>query len=196
MSWLAQWSQAATRKEGQREREIHVNNMRWQYSITLAYLPTYHSSTLLCVNLPNITSAQTQTCNNAESTFTQTSVTSSVSNHATESACLLKPQDYWTLLSHTAQTPHESQGQLDKHILYLVSCSHWWKALACCANSWRSLSFSSCLLCSFCSSSSRSYTHLRRMQQLNWTEGTQIYTTPPLHIFACVQRCEAMMVQT
>lgn len=61
------------------------------HTCLLANVPQVH---MLCVNLPNITSAQTQTCNNAESTFTQTSVTSSVSNHATETACLLKPQDY------------------------------------------------------------------------------------------------------
>lgn len=39
---------------------------------------------------------------------------------------------------------------------HLVSWIHWWKALACWANSWRSLSFSSCRRCSFCSSSSLS----------------------------------------
>lgn len=39
---------------------------------------------------------------------------------------------------------------------HLVSWIHWWKALACCANSCRSLSFSSCRRCSFCSSSSLS----------------------------------------
>lgn len=39
---------------------------------------------------------------------------------------------------------------------HLVSWIHWWNALACWANSWRSLSFSSCRRCSFCSSSSRS----------------------------------------
>lgn len=63
-------------------------------------------------------------------------------------------------------------------VLYLVSCSHWWKALACCANSWRSLSFSSCLLCSFCSSSSRSYTHIYRPGRkttLLWEAATHTY---------------------
>lgn len=39
---------------------------------------------------------------------------------------------------------------------HLVSWIHWWNALACWANSWRSLSFSSCRRCSFCSSSSLS----------------------------------------
>lgn len=79
--------------------------------------------------------------------------------------------DVWHRLRDKDSTVHLSlltrrvNFQQEEHVLYLVSCSHWWKAFACCANSWRNLSFSSCLLCSFCSSSSRSYTHLQTERQ-------------------------------
>lgn len=74
----------------------------------------------------------------------------------------LKQRDgEWTQIS----AEEFSKGSSWEDKPYLVSWIHWWKALACWANSCRSLSFSSCLRCSFCSSSSRSWeghkAHLR-----------------------------------
>lgn len=84
--------------------------------------------------------------------------------------------------------PNFHSTQLEAHP-YLVSCNHWWKALACCANSCRNLSFSSCLLCSFCSSSSRSCAQQKKKEKkkgtcmINWRHAWQMFLNDqrPLH---------------
>lgn len=59
-------------------------------------------------------------------------------------------------VAHSAPSPGAGDGDGEQGRRHLVSWIHWWNALACWANSCRSLSFSSCRRCSFCSSSSRS----------------------------------------